>query len=131
VNGFCTFVVPDFENFGGTPVCSLFYYQSAHNGSADLRVNWLYDIATWDPGDEDLFWAAWDDTLIVATDVAQGTNGWHVVALTPAGCAQVLASVGENLITGWTYRSMVSGTYADVTGSGANAPYIKVVYDGQ
>ena len=131
-NGFCTFVVPYFESSGGAPVCSLFYYQSSYSGSADLRVNWLYSITLWDPGDEALFWAAWDDTLIVATDVAQSTNGWHAVPLTAAGCAVVeeLAADGpKNMIAGWTYRGFVSGTHADVTGSGANAPYIKVVYD--
>ena len=129
MNGFCTFDVPEFESPSMAPVCTLFYYQSAHNGSADLRVNYLYDIPRWNPTDGALFWAAWDDTLIVATDVAQGTDGWHKVALTGAGCGKVLERGGLTMLTGWTYRGSTSGTYADATGSGDNAPYIKVVYD--
>ena len=39
MNGFCTFEVPYFDPGGSIPECTLHYYQSAHNGSADLRVN--------------------------------------------------------------------------------------------
>ena len=129
MNGFCTFAVPYFDSHGEIPQCTLFYYQSAHNGSADLRVNWLSSITTWPVSDGSLFWAAWDDEPIMATDVAQGTDGWHSVPLTSEGSGKVLDKAGQILRTGWTYRGSVSGTYANVTGSGANAPYIKVVYD--
>jgi len=131
MNGFSTFEVPYHSDAGGIPSCTLHYYQAAHSGSADLRVNYLYDITYWSPSDNDLFWAAWNDTITIATDDAQSTDGWHTVALTLAGNTQVgtmAASGGGNLITGWTYRDSVSGTYADVTGSGQNAPFIVAVY---
>jgi len=60
MNGFCTFEVPHFDT-RVTPACTLIYYQSAHNGSADLLVDWLYGIGS-APYDYDaVFWAAWDD----------------------------------------------------------------------
>jgi len=128
-NGFCAFEVPDFDSHGNIPSCTLHYYQSSHSGSADLRINHLSSITSWNPSDEDLFWAAWDDEPIMATDVAQGTDGWHTVPLTAEGCGVVFACAGEKLYAGWTYRGGVSGTYANVTGSGANAPFIIIVYD--
>lgn len=133
MNGFCTFEVPYHDPMSGAPSCELHYYQSAHNGFADLRVNWLYDITYWNPSDNDLFWAIWNDTVIVATDNAQSDDGWHTVALTGSGNSRVgliaaNSPSGGTLLTGWSYRNSVDGTYADVTGSGQYAPYIVAVY---
>ncbi len=130
MNGFCTFEVPYFDPGGNIPECTLHYYQSAHNGSADLRVNHASSIEYW-PGvtDGTLFWATWNDEPIIATDAAQSRDGWHTVLLTEEGCGAVLERAGSFLLTGWTYRGNVSGTYADVIGTGANAPFIVFVYD--
>ncbi len=130
INGFCTFEVPYFDPGGNIPECTLYYYQSAHNGSADLRVNYASSIDDWGgTSDGTLFWATWNDEPIVATDAAQSSDGWHAVPLTSEGCGAVLEKAGGELLTGWTYRGNVSGTYADVTGAGANAPFIVFVYD--
>jgi hypothetical protein len=133
MNGFCTFEVPAFESPNMAPVCTLCYYQSAHNGSADLRVTWLDEIGAPPYDFVEVFWNAWGGTHIIGTDVAHGTDStWYKVALS-SEANEAIAGLGSQgggiYITGWTYRGSVSGTYADVTASGANAPYIKVVYD--
>ncbi len=74
-NGFCVFYVPHFDTTGNIPACTLYYYQSAHNGSASLQVNWMYQIQSWLPDLSDLFWAAWDNTYVIATDSTHTTDG--------------------------------------------------------
>ncbi len=129
-NGFGTFMVPHFSATL-TPVCTLIYYQSAHSGSANLLVDWMYDIEDWaaienyDP----VFWAAWDDQdSVVATDGAQSSDGWRRVPLTYWACEKIrdmgAGLNGDVLITGWVYTGLSGGTYADVS----LADTIKVVY---
>jgi hypothetical protein len=133
-NGFGAFYVPHFDTTGNIPACTLYYYQSAHSGSADLRVNWAYEVSRWPTADDILFWAAWDDTPIIATDGTHTTDGaWYAVPLTSEGCGVIAdlgsrPSSGEYLYTGWTYHGFVDGTYTDVAGAGNCAPYIHVVY---
>ena len=132
MNGFCTFTVPNFANgLTPTPTCSLIYYQSAHSGSADLLVDWLYDIKHWAAIEnyDSVFWAAWDDQdSIITTDGAQSSNGWRRVPLTYWACNKIrdLGSEpnGAPLITGWVYTGSTDGTYADVS----LVDTIKVVY---
>jgi hypothetical protein len=132
-NGFCFFRVPDFE--GVATACTLHYYQSAHQNSPSLSVNYMYDVGptfSWPRDTVPAFWYAWNDTIIIATDVAHTTDGWYAVPLTSQG-RQVISDLGSRgggtLYTGWTYRNLVDGTYADVAGSGSGyEPYIHVVY---
>jgi len=134
-NGFCHFYVPDFEpSTGMVLACTLYIYQSAHNGSADLIVKWLPDIRTWSGGggldDDSLYWLIWNGTDTVAVDTYHASdNTWYKVPLTPAGCMAVLACREGGLVTGWVYPGSTHGTYADVSGCGAYAPYIKVWYE--
>lgn len=131
-NGFGTFAVPHFaDGMTPTPACTLIYYQSAHSGSANLLVDWMYDIEDWaaienyDP----VFWAAWDDQdSVIATDGAQSSDGWRRVPLTTWACNKIrdmgIGPNGDVLITGWVYTGLAGGTYADVS----LADTIKVVY---
>jgi len=49
-NGHCVFKIPGFLSMGGTPACTLFYYQTAHSGSADLVVTaWWDQYMGWPP----------------------------------------------------------------------------------
>jgi len=103
MNGFCTFEVPHFES-EGTPECTLFYYQSAHSGSASLRVSWLNQIGG-APYDYVLvFWNAWNSTYEVTTDAAQ-SDGWHAVPLTSWACGKIAQAggkpYGDAFITGF------------------------------
>ncbi len=104
-NGFCGFYIPYFDANGNIPACTLYYYQSDHSGSASLRVNWMYDVLAWSPNDTLLFWAAWNDTLVLATDSTRTTDGaWYKVPLTSEGCG-VIGDLGariggQNLYTG-------------------------------
>lgn len=134
MNGFCTFEVPSFQadTHSAPVVCSLVYYQSAHNGSVDLRVSWL-DQITGAPYDyEDVFWNAWNSSHIIAEASSQG-EGRHALLLSDAAADSITAlgarGGGSAYITGWTYRGTVSGNYADVIARGDSAPRIKVIYD--
>jgi hypothetical protein len=131
MNGFCTFEVPHFES-DGTPACTLFYYQSAHNGSADLCVSWLNEIGVAPYDYAEVFWNAWNSTYEVTSDDAQ-SDGWHAVPLSEWACGKIAEAgakpYGDPLIMGWKYSGSTNGTYADVVFRGANATYIKVVYD--
>jgi hypothetical protein len=132
MNGFCTFAVPHFaDGTTPTPTCSLIYHQSAHSGSADLLVDWLYDIKTAPYDYDKVFWAAWDDQdSIITTDGAQSSDGWRRVPLTTWACNKIrdlgMAQFSSVLITGWVYTGSTDGTYADVS----LADTIKVVYTG-
>lgn len=131
-NGFCIFGVPDFTPSDGTIIaCTLYYYQSAHNGSADLILKWVQGITSWPGGidDDSLYWRIWNSTDTMAVHAAQASDGWYKVALTIDGCMAVLACKGNYLFTGWVYPGYTNNTYADVSGAGANAPYIKVWYE--
>jgi len=131
-NGFCHFYVPDFEPSAGMVLaCTLYYYQSAHNGSANLVVKWLSAIEGWPLFDaESLFCLISNSTDTIAVDTYHASdNTWYKVPLTPAGCMAVLACREGSLVTGWVYPGSANGTYADVSGYGANAPYIKVWYE--
>jgi len=131
MNGFCTFEVPHFEPEGAL-ACTLFYYQSAHSGSADLYVSWLNQIGVAPYDYVQVFWNAWSSSYEVASDNAQ-SDGWHAVPLSDWACRKIAAAgakpYGDPLITGWRYTGSTSGTYADVVYRGANATYIKVVYE--
>jgi hypothetical protein len=132
-NGVSLFRVPHFA--GVATSATLYYHQSAHQNSASLRVNYLYDAGalSWPADSVAMFWAAWNDTIIIATDVAHTTDGWYSVSLTSQGL-QVIDNLGHDseggtLFTGWTYRGFDNGTYADVDGAGGNyEPYIDVEY---
>jgi hypothetical protein len=145
-NGYCAFSIPGFNWTGDLPACTLFYYQSAHNGFPDLRVNAWYPTY-WPPGDEDdqtYFMSIWNSTETVATDGTHANdNDWYKVPLTYwATCA--IADSGSKyygigggasavFYTGWIYPGYsvnhgVNGWYTDVSGSGDYKPYIKVVY---
>jgi hypothetical protein len=131
-NGFCIFNVPSFTPGNGTVLaCTLWYYQSAHNGTASLVVKWPQSITSWPPAsDNTLFWAIWNSTDTIAVDTYHASdNTWYKVPLTSAGGMAVLARSGSSLVTGWVYPDSTNGTYADVSGVGANAPYIKVWYE--
>jgi hypothetical protein len=141
-NGYCVFNIPGFNWTGDLPVCTLFYYQSAHTGTPDLLVNAWYPTS-WPPGgryNSTYFMAIWNSTDIVATDSAHASdNNWYGVPPTYWGtCAiadsgsKYFALGGSALFyTGWKYPSYAvnhgqNGWYTDVSGN--NAPYIKVVY---
>lgn len=131
-NGFCIFNVPSFTPRNGTVLaCTLWYYQSAHNGTASLVVKWPQSITSWPPAsDNTLFWAIWNSTDTIAVDTYHAGDGtWYKVPLTSAGGMAVLECEGGSLVTGWVYPDSTNGTYADVSGVGANAPYIKVWYE--
>lgn len=116
MNGFCTFEVPHFvSDSEETPVCTLFYYQSAHSGSADLRVSWLNQIGGAPYDYELVFWNAWNSIYEVTTDDAQ-SDGWHAVPLSSWACEKIDEAggkpYGDAFITGWTYPGSTDGTYA-------------------
>lgn len=143
-NGYCVFNIPGFNWKGDLPVCSLFYYQSAHNGTPDLLVNaWVPSVYYWPPPasyPDSSFWRIWRSTDTVATDSTHTNDGnWYGVPLSYWGTCAVADSgskyfaVGGSALfyTGWKYPSYAvnhgqNGWYTDV--SGGNAPYIKVVY---
>jgi hypothetical protein len=144
-NGYCAFNIPGFNWTGDLPACTLFYYQSAHNGTPDLLVNaWLpFGINTNPPADgaaDSCFWRIWRSTDTVAWDSTRAVDGnWYKVPLSYWGTCAVADSgskyyaVGGSALfyTGWKYPSYAAnhgqtGWYTDV--SGDNAPYIKVVY---
>jgi len=133
-HGFCIFEVPSFSSPGMVPVCTLFYYQRAHSGSADLDVV-RSTYALWEGEDDDFYWSISNSTFHIAGDVAQANNGWHSVPLLSSGI-QIVDSLGETgggtLVTGWKYTGSTSGTYAEVDGATNDyPPYIKVVYDDE
>ncbi|GEM_PF-1286946 len=134
MNGFCTFEVPDFQadTEAAPVVCSLIYYQSAHYGSADLRVTWLDQIITAPYDYVEVFWNAWEGSYQIAEASAQD-EGRHALLLSDDAADSIAAlgarGGGSSYITGWTYTGSVSGTYADVICRGDSAPRIKVIYD--
>jgi hypothetical protein len=143
-NGFAIFTVPHFLGEGGNPatcVCTLYYYQIAHYGSADLLVTtWEETGATWPPmgqGDRDhYFWAIWYGDVI-ATDSTHATDScWYTIPLDSAACAAIAETAyaypygGGRFHTGWVYPDSVDDTYTDVTGYDLDhPPFIRVWYD--
>jgi len=143
-NGYCVFNIPGFNWSGDLPACTLYYYQSAHNGSPDLLVNaWVPD--NWPPGggnNQICFWRIWNSTDTVATDVTHANdNCWYKVPLTywarcaiaDSGSYHYGAGGSAIFYTGWIYPSYsashgVRDSYTDVSGSSGYRPYIKVVY---
>jgi hypothetical protein len=144
-NGFCRFAIPGFNWTGDLPACTLFYYQSAHNGSPALLVNaWVPD--NWPPGDSNYqayFWRIWNSTDTVATDSTHTNDGsWYKVPLSYWARCAIADSGSEyygtenyaDFYTGWIYPSYspshgVNGWYTGVSGSSGYEPYIKVVYN--
>jgi hypothetical protein len=131
-NGYCNLQIPYLDR--PAIACTLYYYQTGHQGSASLRVNYMYEgQGNWPPSDTGLFWYAWNDTITVATDSTRtNDNCWCAVPLTSEG-RQVLNNLascsGGILYTGWTDHDFVDGDYTDVAGSGSGyAPYIHIVY---
>jgi hypothetical protein len=147
-NGFCVFTIPHFDCPSGTPACTLYYYQESHYGSADLVVNgWRLpeEEMVWPPWPaqwyyDDMFWAIWNSTDTLATDSTHTNDDcWYKVPLTAEACEAIADSGAIEdhsvvLFTGWIHPSYaanhgVDGWFTDVSGSGANPPFIKVVYD--
>lgn len=144
INGFCIFTIPHFEALGGVVACTLYYYQTAHSGSASLLVNsWTYgQMAAWPPYPPTdsvlnlLYWQIWNSNDTVATDITHTTdNCWYKVAVTPEAYNAIAdtaaAYQGFGLFkTGWVYRDSVDGTYTDVTGYDLDhPPVIRIWYD--
>lgn len=134
-NGYCVFTVPDFESPGMVPVCTRFYYQTAHSGSADLFLNWVTDPMGWPSvlsDTEDFYWALSDTTDTAGVDEAHASdNQWYKVPLTPAAGGAIHAAAGGFFIMGWVYPDAEDGTYASVAGVGNYSPRIKVVYEDE
>jgi hypothetical protein len=116
---------------------TLHYYQTGHQGSAALSVNWMSSIVfrqqNWFPSDTDrVFWSAWNDDPILTTDVAHSTdNAWYSASFTNEGL-EALYEISQDGITiypmGWTYRDFEDSTYADVAGyDDDHKPYIVIV----
>jgi hypothetical protein len=133
-HGFCVFSVPSFTSPGMAPLCTLFYYQRAHNGSdVDLEFV-LSSIPAWPGSDVDLWSSIENSTNILAIHAAQTTDGWHSVYIDTVW-NNFIDSIGENgggtFVAGWRYTgSISSGDYAEVDGAtNDNPPKIKVVYD--
>jgi hypothetical protein len=131
-HGFCVFTVPEFDSPNEVPTCTLFYYQSAHNGSVNLVVN-EPPVVSWPGGDSTLFKAIENNYDTVATDDAHTSEGWYKVPVTTAASG-VIGTIGANgggsFTTGWRYPGTTSGIWAEVDGAtNDNPPYIKVVYD--
>ena len=133
-HGFCVFHVPSFTSPGMAPLCTLFYYQRAHNGSdVDLQFV-LSSITTWPGSDADLWSSIENSTDTLAIDVAHTTNGWYKVPI-DTEWNNFIDGIGENgggsFVAGWRYTSPISsGDYSEVDGAtNDNPPKIKVVYD--
>jgi hypothetical protein len=143
-NGYCVFNVPHF-NAISTPVCTLHYYQSYHNRSANLLVNKWEPLDYWGPGNQSdnsyCFFAIWNSHDTVATDAAHTTDGaWYKVPLTQMACAAILDTSAAHsdgtgkFWTGWVYPGSVDSTYTDargVDGYDDHPPFIKVYYEWQ
>jgi hypothetical protein len=141
--GYCVFYVPHF-NAISTPICTLYYYQADHSGSANLLVNvWQQASPTWPPSQsyyDDDFFAIWNSHDTVATDAAHSTNGaWYKVPLTQMACAAILDTAvayqnGALFWTGWVYPGSVDETYTDARGCDGydnHPPFIRVWYEWQ
>ena len=131
--GFCVFDVPEFESPNTIPVCTLYYYQSAHNGSLNLVFNWLSGIGLWPGFDDVLFKAIDTSSFTLAEDSTWASNGWCKVELTAEGSGTLedfASGGGGEFYTGWKYdNTPTDGWYTYVTGvDDAVSPYIKVVY---
>lgn len=134
--GFCVFKIPPFDCPDGLPACTLYYYQDSYSGDADLVVNAWYNQWGWPPATYEyyvMYMAMWNSTDTVATDVTHESSGWYSVPLRSAVCEAIADSGATEdttvYFTGWVYYGSVDDTYTDVSGFGANPPYIKVVYD--
>jgi hypothetical protein len=141
--GACVFTIPAFD-CSGTPYCTLYYYQDAHSGNADLLVNawWIDPSFYWPPYPSqasyyEMFMTIWNSTDTVATDVThEDDDCWYAVPLSDWACEAIAESAEAYLpngscsfFTGWVYSGTSDGTYTDVSGTYAsNPPYIKVVY---
>ena len=144
-NGFCLFTIPHFEASGGIVACTLYYFQTAHSGSASLLVNgWTWgQVASWPPSCPPtdsflnlLYWQIWNSNDTVATDSTHATDdSCYKIALDDAVSAAIADSAaaqgGGLLKTGWVYRGSEDGTYTDVSGYDGydHEPYIKIWYD--
>jgi hypothetical protein len=133
-NGFCLFTVPAFESPGMVPVCTLFYYQTGHSGTAGLDFKSLSGITTW-PGQDSILYKAVENGTLIGDDNGYTTdNAWYAVELNSTGMNAIHSigvAGGGTLVTGWRYNGSTSGTHY-ATADGAtddNPPYIKVVYD--
>jgi hypothetical protein len=143
-NGYCIFTVPHFTTVGGgqaTCVCTLYYYQISHSGSASLSVtSWSQTGASWPPAsqqDRSSYYWAIANGVVIATDNAHATDScWYKIPLSTAACAAIAETSfvyqdGDGLFrTGWVYPDSVDGTFTDVTGYDYNhPPFIRVWYD--
>jgi len=145
-NGYCIFTVPHFVDGSGNPatcVCTLYYYQTGHSGSASLEVNtWEQSVgATWPPGSQTdcnyYFWAIWNSSDVIATDSTHAADScWYGIPLDSSACVAIAETAyaypnGDGLFrTGWVYRDSVDGTYTDVAGYDyVHPPFIRVWYD--
>jgi len=143
-NGFCIFTIPHFEATGGIVACTLYYFQSAHSGSASLLVNsWPWgQMAAWPPSPPTdsvlnlLYWKIWNSNDTVATDSTHATDGcWYKVPLTPEAYTAIADTAAAYQVygffkTGWVYRGAVDGTFTDVTGYDLDhPPFIRIWYD--
>jgi hypothetical protein len=146
-NGYCIFTVPHFTTVGGgqaTCVCTLYYYQTGHSGSASLSVtSWGSQTgADWPPAsqqDRSSYYWAIANGVVIATDNAHATDScWYKIPLSTAACAAIAETSfvyqdGDGLFrTGWVYPDSVNGTYTDVRGHDGysnHAPFIRVWYD--
>ena len=136
--GYCIFKVPSFHSLS-TPVCTLYYYQLGHSGSANLLINeWENPLTHWTPVNEAdydaCFFAIWNSHDTVTTDVAHSTDGaWYKVPLTPRACTAIAdtAAANQNMWywTGWVYPG-TSDAYTTAHGVGENlGPFIRVWYE--
>ena len=145
--GVSVFKIPPFDGSSGIPACTLYYYQDAHSGDADLLVNsWWFESMSWPPYPSQpyynaMFLAIWNSTDTVATDSTRtNDDDWYKVPLTTAACAAIADSAtyyyeyheGDSctFYMGWVYGGTEDEYYTDVSGTYAsNPPYIKVVYE--
>jgi len=127
--GYAVFWVPEFDASNGTVVCTLNYYQSAHNDYPTLEVRDMC-IAYANPAKETLYWRAWDSNVVMATDNTHQQDGWYKVALTSEGVDSIV-SLGTRagaLYTGWVFPGTRDSAYTEVYGATSGySPYIKVV----
>jgi hypothetical protein len=139
-SGYCIFTVPYFDASGGIVACTLYYYQTAHSGSASLLVNsWTNPLASWPPSPQNdstlnlVYWQIWNSNDTVATDITHATDdSCYKLALDGAVAAAIADTAAAHPYddgwyhTGWVYRGSQDGTYTDVAGyDDGHEPYIE------